>query len=74
MMRDEANDAFAVRRRQQFAGIADAFAKPIDPHSRPSGFSITSMTAGSSSQVAIDGPSAVRSIRAPRVLASERIG
>jgi hypothetical protein len=43
-------------------------------HSRPSGFSITSMTAASSSQAAIDAPSAVRSIRAPRVFASERIG
>ena len=32
------------------------------------------MTAGSSSQAAIEGPSAVRSIRAPRVLASERMG
>lgn len=43
-------------------------------HSRPSGFSITSITAASSSQAAIDGPSAVRSIRAPRVFASDRIG
>ena len=43
-------------------------------HRRPSGFSITSMTAGSSSQAAIDGPSAVRSIRAPRDFASDRIG
>ena len=36
------------------------------------GFNITSMTAGSSSQAAIDSPSAVRNIRAPRDRASDR--
>jgi hypothetical protein len=39
--------------------------------SRPSGFSITSTTSASSSQPAIPGPSAVRSMRAPRRRASE---
>jgi hypothetical protein len=37
---------------------------------RPSGFSITSTTAGSSRNRAIDAPSAVRSIRAPRAIVS----
>src|SRR5262245_40996251 len=38
--------------------------------SRPSGFSRTSITPTSSSQAPIEGPSAVRSIRAPRATAS----
>ena len=42
-------------------------------HSRPSGFSITSAMLASSSQAAIRGPSAVRSIRAPRLADSDRI-
>jgi len=37
---------------------------------RPSGLSMTSTTAGSSSQAAMAGPSAVRNIRAPRETAS----
>src|SRR5690606_7600737 len=37
---------------------------------RPSGFSITSMIAGSSRNRAMDGPSAVRNMRAPRWMAS----
>ena len=39
--------------------------------SRPSGLSITSTIDGSSRKVAIAGPSAVRSMRAPREKASE---
>jgi hypothetical protein len=38
----------------------------------PSGLSMTSMTAGSSSHVAIADPSAVRSMRVPREIASGR--
>lgn len=40
MMRDQADDAFAVRGGQQRAGVADAFAEPIEPQP-PIGFSIT---------------------------------
>ncbi|SCW33578.1 hypothetical protein SAMN02927924_00011 [Sphingobium faniae] len=31
MMRDQANDALAVRGGQRHAGVADPFAEPIDP-------------------------------------------
>ena len=31
MVRDQADDALAVRRGQRHAGVADAFAEPIDP-------------------------------------------
>jgi hypothetical protein len=40
--------------------------------SRPSGLSITSTMLGSSRYAAIDAPSAVRSMRAPRAKASDR--
>ncbi len=43
-------------------------------HNRPSGLSITSTIEGSSRKVAIAGPSAVRSMRAPREKASEWSG
>ena len=49
-------------------------ANPVDNlsiQSRPSGFSITSTMAGSSRKAAIAGPSAVRSIRAPRETVSD---
>jgi hypothetical protein len=39
---------------------------------RPSGLSMTSITAESSSHAAIAGPNAVRNMRAPRVIASDR--
>ncbi len=42
--------------------------------SRPSGFSITSTTEGSSSHAAMPGPKAVRSIRAPRAVVSALSG
>ena len=54
--------------------LVEQWGPAVLTHSRPSGFSITSMTAGSSSQAAIDVPKAVRSIRAPRDLASDWIG
>jgi hypothetical protein len=43
-------------------------------HRRPSGFSITSTIEGSSRKVAIAGPSAARSMRAPREKISEWSG
>jgi hypothetical protein len=48
--------------------------KPLDSrsiHNRPSGLSITSMIAGSSRKRVIAGPNAVRSMRAPREIASD---
>ena len=52
-------------------------ARPEDSRSiqsRPSGLSMTSTTPASSSQPAMAGPSAVRSMRAPRAKACERDG
>jgi hypothetical protein len=61
--------------RSPSAGVSTApvLNRPVDKrsiHSRPSGLSITSTTAGSSRNAAMSGPSAVRSMRAPRVTAS----
>ena len=52
------------------APVSDSPADRRSIHSRPSGLSITSTTAGSSRNAAMSGPSAVRSMRAPRVTAS----
>jgi hypothetical protein len=69
MMRDQAHDALAIGGRQRLTRIGQPFGEPVDPE-RPSGFSITSTTAGSSRRWAMAEPSAVRSMRAPRANAS----
>ena len=71
MVRDEADDALAVGGGQRLAGIGQARADSRSTQSRPSGLSMTSTTPGSSSQAAIAGPSAVRSMRAPRDTTSD---
>jgi hypothetical protein len=49
MMRDQPDDAFAIGGGQHLARIGQPFGEPVDPEP-PVGFSITSTTAGSSSQ------------------------
>jgi len=70
MVRDESHDPFAICGRQ----LAPVSASPSDSRSiqsRPSGLSITSTIDGSSRNRAMAGPRAVRSMRAPRVIASD---
>jgi hypothetical protein len=70
MMGNEPHDALAVGCSKALARIRQA-AEIRSTQSRPSGLSITSTMMGSSSQAAIDGPSAVRNMRAPRDTTSD---
>jgi hypothetical protein len=70
MMCDQAHDALAIGGRQSLAGIGQS-SESRSIQMRPSGFSITSTIAASSRNRAMAGPSAVRSIRAPRAKPSE---
>src|SRR5215472_8130983 len=67
---DDTKDALAVFRRQSLPGSLRPPAKR-SIHSRPSGLSMISTMAGSSSQASIACPIAVRSIPMPREAASE---
>jgi hypothetical protein len=69
MVSNETHDPLAVSRRQPLSGIVrPSVSRSI--HKRPSGLSMISTMAGSPSQFAIAGPNAVRSMRAPRAVAS----
>jgi hypothetical protein len=70
MVDDETHDALAVFRRQSLPGVAEA---PVrrSIHRRPSGLSMISTMAGSSSQPVMAGPIAVRSMRTLREAASD---
>jgi hypothetical protein len=70
MVGDETHDALAVISRQSLPGVSQALGQPIDPQG-PSGLSMTSTMAGSSSQAVIAGPIAVRSMRTLREVASD---
>ena len=70
MMGNEPHDALAVGCGETLAGIVKPPASR-STQSRPSGLSMTSTTPASSSQTAMAGPSAVRSMRAPREIASD---
>jgi hypothetical protein len=71
VMRDKTDDPFAVGRSQALARVRKPIRQPVDPDAAI-GISMTSTTLGSSSHAAIAGPSAVRSMRAPRETASGR--
>ena len=73
MMRAEADDALAIDEGEALPGVSEPSARR-SIHSRPSGFSITSATAGSSSHAAVPGPKGVRSIRATRAVVSALSG
>ena len=66
-------DRIPLPQRKAAVIVSPVSASPSDSRStqiRPSGFSITSTTAGSSRKRAIAAPSAVRNMRAPRAIAS----
>ncbi len=59
MVRDETDDALAIGGGQQLAGVADAFAQPIEPQP-PVRIQHHLDNGRSSSQVEIDGPTRLR--------------
>ena len=70
MVGDQANDPFAIGRRQPLTRIGKPARQPVDPEP-PVGVQHHLDDAGSSRKAAIAGPSAVRSMRAPRETASD---
>ena len=70
MVRDQAHDALAIGGRQALAGIGEPFGQPVDPEP-PVGVEHHLDDRGSSRNPAMAGPSAVRSMRAPRMIASD---
>lgn len=70
MVRDEANDALAVGGRQPFTRVGESLRQAVDPEP-PIGVEHHLDDRGSSRNWAIAGPKAVRSMRAPRRIASD---
>jgi hypothetical protein len=70
MMGDQTDDALAVGRRQPLTRIGEPFGEPVDPEP-PIGVEHHLDDRGVFQKRAIAGPSAVRSIRAPRRIASD---
>jgi hypothetical protein len=68
MMGDQPHDAFAIGGRQRLARIGQPFGEPVDPEP-PVGVQHHLDDGGSSRNRAMAGPSAVRSMRAPRAIA-----
>jgi hypothetical protein len=67
---DQAHDALAIGRREPLASVGEA-SERRSTQRRPSVLSITSTTLASPRKSAMAGPRAVRSMRAPRSIASD---
>ena len=70
MVRDQANDALAIGGRQALAGVGKPSRQPVDPQP-PIGVEHHLDDRWIFQEAGDRGPSAVRSMRAPRMIASD---